>query len=285
VSGSQYGIKLSGWMPLLESTSQGFHYNESTRSNPPDFSNNTVHNNIVTGCEYGISIEITNGSTFTSNTLKQNDVGLSIYFDAFFIISTNNTIFHNNFVENTVQATVQANETLEFPNIWDNGYEGNYWSNYNGTDSDGDGIGDTPYIIDANNTDHYPLMGMFSDFQATSEHNVQTICNSSISGFNYNGSTINFEATGEEGTAGFCRITIPTALMNETYRIFVNGTEISHTKLPVSNSTHSYLYFIYDHSTKEVTIIPEFSSFIILPLLMLATLLAVLVYRREKSKA
>jgi len=46
-------------------------------------------------------------------------------------------------------------------NIWDNGSEGNYWSNYNGTDSNGDGVGDTPYVIDENNQDNYPLMEQF----------------------------------------------------------------------------------------------------------------------------
>lgn len=45
-------------------------------------------------------------------------------------------------------------------NRWDNGYPsgGNHWSDYTGADINGDGIGDTPYIVDANNTDHYPLM-------------------------------------------------------------------------------------------------------------------------------
>ncbi|MGD8544675.1 MAG: hypothetical protein PVH12_00745 [Candidatus Bathyarchaeota archaeon] len=38
------------------------------------------------------------------------------------------------------------------------GREGNYWSDYNGSDIDGDGIGDSPYIINENNTDNYPLM-------------------------------------------------------------------------------------------------------------------------------
>lgn len=45
--------------------------------------------------------------------------------------------------------------------VWDSGSEGNYWSDYNGTDSDGDGIGDTPYIIDSNNVDNYPLMNPY----------------------------------------------------------------------------------------------------------------------------
>jgi hypothetical protein len=45
-------------------------------------------------------------------------------------------------------------------NIWDNAYPsgGNYWSDYSGVDANSDGIGDTPYVIDTNNQDPYPLM-------------------------------------------------------------------------------------------------------------------------------
>jgi nitrous oxidase accessory protein NosD len=42
--------------------------------------------------------------------------------------------------------------------FWDNGSEGNYWDNYTGLDENEDGIGDTPYIIDENNQDNFPLM-------------------------------------------------------------------------------------------------------------------------------
>ncbi len=36
--------------------------------------------------------------------------------------------------------------------------EGNFWSSYSGTDCNGDGIGDTGYVLAGNCTDRYPLM-------------------------------------------------------------------------------------------------------------------------------
>jgi hypothetical protein len=82
--------------------------------------------------------------------------------------SSNNTLYHNNFVNNTLQAGSDSPT-----NTWDNGYPsgGNYWSDYNGSDlysgpfqnvTGSDGIGDTPYVIDANDIDHYPLMNPYS---------------------------------------------------------------------------------------------------------------------------
>ncbi|MHA1908890.1 MAG: right-handed parallel beta-helix repeat-containing protein, partial [Candidatus Thorarchaeota archaeon] len=41
---------------------------------------------------------------------------------------------------------------------WHNGAQGNYWIEYDGTDGDSDGIGDTPFGIDSENTDPYPLV-------------------------------------------------------------------------------------------------------------------------------
>jgi len=60
-------------------------------------------------------------------------------------------------------------------NIWDDGYPsgGNYWSDYAGVDEKSgpnqnqpgsDGIGDTPYVINSNNRDNYPLINTFADF-------------------------------------------------------------------------------------------------------------------------
>jgi len=147
-----------------------------------------------------------------------------------------------------------------------------------------DGIGDTAHVIDANNTDNYPLMGMFSDFKATSEYHVQTICNSTISDFQYNGTAISFNVTGETDTTGFCRICIPRALMNETYQVFVNCTEVQCNLLPCSNTTHSYLYFTYNHSTQEVVIIPEFPTLTSMLLLLIVLSVAIAIYKRRLLK-
>lgn len=43
-------------------------------------------------------------------------------------------------------------------NIWDDGAQGNFWSDYTGADANKDGVGDTPYIVDSRNVDHYPLI-------------------------------------------------------------------------------------------------------------------------------
>src|SRR5208337_2623103 len=138
--------------------------------------------------------------------------------------------------------------------------EGNYWSDYSGVDANRDGIGDTPYVIDANNTDNFPLMGMFSRFGGVQGYPVNIISNSTLTGFNYSSSTrkISFNVEGEPGTIGFCELTIPHALMdvNRIEVLIDNGSKpILYSNLDLhDNTTYRWIYFSYQHSTHTVTV-------------------------------
>jgi parallel beta-helix repeat protein len=209
-------------------------------------SENTIILNTVRDCEYGIVLS-----------------------------GEGNFIFHNNFINNQNQTDFIPS----FYNAWNDTYEGNYWSDYNGTDADKDGIGDTPYLIDENNQDNHPLMGTFSQLiiQWQEEtYTVTTICNSTITNFTFGTipqNTISFNVTGPEGTTGFCRIVIPHALLGDNYTILLDGLPpLMEKELPLSNSTHTYLYFTYTLTTHEVIIVPEFSATMILALLIILSL-------------
>ena len=111
---------------------------------------NKVSNNTIIGSTFGIYLSTTFGTghnTIIGNNIVNNKYGVFIY------NSNNDGFYHNNFILNTVQVYI-SNAT----SAWDNGREGNYWSDYNGTDLDSNGVGDAPYIIDEKNIDHYPLM-------------------------------------------------------------------------------------------------------------------------------
>lgn len=64
-------------------------------------------------------------------------------------------IEENNFIGNDRQVAIVSRGDI----AWDSEYSiGNYWSDYTGIDVNGDGVGDTPYVIDANNQDYFPRM-------------------------------------------------------------------------------------------------------------------------------
>jgi parallel beta-helix repeat protein len=111
-----------------------------------------VTDNLIEDNYKGIDLLMSMGNnTFVGNTVKT-----SIWYGVEIIYSSNNTIFHNNFIDNN-QSTYSTGSI----NAWDNGWEGNHWSDYMGVDLDHDGIGDSPYTIfstTAPNQDRYPLM-------------------------------------------------------------------------------------------------------------------------------
>ena len=71
--------------------------------------------------------------------------------------------YGNNFFKNNIFVQYLSNVLVVAPNFWDDGSVGNYWSNYNGTDVNCDGLGDIPYTIkwgysNDSSQDRFPLM-------------------------------------------------------------------------------------------------------------------------------
>ena len=119
-------------------------------------SNVTIKNTAIKSFALGIGLYYSSNISISGNNITNNGHGIWLY------ESSNNTIYHNNFIDNTQQVDIHH---VGYANFWDDGYPsgGNFWSDYttrypDAQELDGSGIWDTPYVIDGNNQDNYPLM-------------------------------------------------------------------------------------------------------------------------------
>jgi len=105
------------------------------------------NNNLVNGCNIYSNLQ--------SMRLWQN--------------SNKNLVYLNNFWKNDITVNNDGN------NSFDNGAQGNYWDRYQGKDSNGDGIGDTPHIISGGMADRFPILSMILPDIVTPPANVKHI--------------------------------------------------------------------------------------------------------------
>ncbi|UCE37276.1 MAG: right-handed parallel beta-helix repeat-containing protein [Thermoplasmata archaeon] len=137
--------------------------------------------------EIGIDFEEAGGgiqTTIINCTIEYNDIGIKMFqinnlnnivgnnisynrdYAMYLERSRNIQVYHNNFIKNGI--TEQAYDDSD-SNLWNDSYpsSGNFWSDYYGLDRykgpeqnipGNDGIGDSPYNIDMDSQDNYPLM-------------------------------------------------------------------------------------------------------------------------------
>ena len=121
---------------------------------------NSVSGNTITNSYYGIALWESSNNSVSGNTIANNADGIWLGY------SSNNRFWHNNFIDNARQVHIHYYPST---NVWDEGYPsgGNYWSDYedrypDAGEIDDSGIWDTPYEIDEDNQDNYPLMEPYS---------------------------------------------------------------------------------------------------------------------------
>ncbi len=144
VTGNWYGMTIHGNNHSISNNNLSNNYFGIKMTG---VSNSILTENNLTNNDFGVHMDQSNFNTITGNRIQSNSqYGIYLY------AASNNSIYHNNFVNN-------ANQVVSYStNVWDNGYPsgGNYWSDYSGQDLNGDGLGDT--ALPHQGVDYYPLM-------------------------------------------------------------------------------------------------------------------------------
>lgn len=217
-----------------------------------------VTRNWIKNNNHGLIIDCTSQILITQNSISENEQAVK------WVNSSNDTVYHNNFRNNNPQVQVQPPGGSV--NNWDNGYPsgGNYWSDYSGEDQYGglyqnetgsDGIGDTPYVINENNTDSFPLVAPWTPVysgggnisKGGETYPVHVTSNATIPSFEETPGSIRLRVVGETGSTGYVRIIQPVGLNATNIKVFVNNTKLTFpsTDPPRSISTNGTHYFIY----------------------------------------
>jgi len=236
---------------ILKNNSVGIHIQNE--------SNNTlvIDNLILDNTRPGIRLaDNSNFNYIIGNTLKNNTVGVEVHTSSF------NTLYHNNFILNK---PYQVKPLAGVSNKWDDGVEGNFWSDYYGFDSNGDGIGDTPYYeLPWWGVDDYPLIMPWNitrvlQAEIGEEHPITLQSNCTITSFNFNSSLkqISFRIIGPTILNFFCDVSVPKTRLNltssEKWLVQLNSTDIS-AKSIIKENSHTSIYFAGSLNNYEVRI-------------------------------
>jgi nitrous oxidase accessory protein len=157
----------------------GIHIDNST--------NNTLMGNTVESNEIGILLSTSRMNTLENNFVLRNDNGIVLDNTAESNFLTNNSIYMNGigiYSSGSSGNTIYLNDFFNFfnaedegTNTWNSSSAGNTWNDYNGTDADGNGIGDTPYVVNetTGNIDYMPLVENVSSEETLENMNENNI--------------------------------------------------------------------------------------------------------------
>jgi hypothetical protein len=147
------------------------------------FSDSQVVANNFTNIK-GIGLyNMASNNLIVDNNFQGNYEGIMVNTNQDFFF--NNTFYGNNFDHNTENVVIPyIRYYLPTSNNWDNDKVGNYWSDYGGSDADGNGIGDTPYLLltdyyDYTHEKNVTMLEGQDNYPAMAPFDISTIANPS----------------------------------------------------------------------------------------------------------
>ena len=266
------------------------------------FSSFTLIQNVTLNDNWnGITLVGCANNTVTRCTFKDN------LFQVLADDSDGNLIYNNNFLGKTCRVYSRNSA-----NIWDNGYPegGNFWEPHTVSDSHhgagqdevgGDALADTPYVVNSDNIDSYPLAGRITFFEAGTWNNrpyyFSIVGNATITHVSFNSSEgpfITIDVSVQNGHVGFCRPAIPKDVIwvdSEEWQVRINNQPAAF--LAYDDDCTSFVYLTFDWSAESILIqgsavVSEQLSLTILLGAMLASASSALFLRkpsRRRNKA
>lgn len=116
---------------------------------------------VKSNTEYGIELDESSFNTINDSIISNNPIGISS------VNGAGSNLIYNNHFNNTDNADIDPGSGINSWNITktagtniigDPYTGGNFWHDYAGHDTDGDGLGDTAYSLGSSNYDYLPLL-------------------------------------------------------------------------------------------------------------------------------
>lgn len=209
--------------------------------------------------DFGVSLGSSSNNTIVGNTMKMHWCGIHLY------SSSGNVFYHNNIIDSRWE---QAWTHTSPDNRWDNGHEGNYWSDYLGEDADGNGIGDEPYnISNSAKDDEFPLWPKpwaarrvfqpekwkYVETPEKLNRKLSTFSNATLASLCLSRELQQISLKATSGYSGFLNITIPRKWLDGPFEVKVDEVDVGYFCAP-QNTNYSFLCITFDKGNHTIKI-------------------------------